>query len=67
MANHYIEADVDIKMVELAIEKKGKIVRRYRVPTAIPALREVLGSIPDTKFLTFEEWPMAGWLYRNRG
>jgi len=65
MANYYIGADVDSKMVELAIEKKEKIVQRYRVPTTIPALRTVLGSIPGTKFLTFEEGPMAGWLYRN--
>ena len=65
MANYYIGADVDSKMVELAIEKNGEIIRRYRVPTTIPALREVLASIPGTKFLTFEEGPMAGWLYRN--
>jgi len=65
MANYYIGADVDCKMVELAIEKNEKIIRRYRVPTTIPALREVLGSIAGTKFLTFEEGPMAGWMYRN--
>ena len=65
MANYYIGADVDSKMTELAIEKKEKIIQRYRVPTTIPALREVLGSIPGTKFLTFEEGPMAGWMYRN--
>jgi transposase len=65
MANYYIGADVDSKMTELAIEKKEKIINRYRVPTTIPALREVLASIPGTKFLTFEEGPMAGWLYRN--
>jgi len=65
MVNYYIGADVDSKMTELAIEKKERIVNRYRVPTTIPALREVLGSIAGTKFLTFEEGPMAGWLYRN--
>jgi len=65
MANYYIGADVDSKMTELAIEKKEKIIRRYRVPTSIPALKEVLGSISGTKFLTFEEGPMAGWLHRN--
>jgi len=59
MANYYIGADVDSKMTELAIEKKEKIIRRYRVPTSIPALKEVLGSISGTKFLTFEEGPMA--------
>jgi transposase len=65
MVNYYIGADVDSKMTELAIEKNEKIIRRYRVPTTIPALREVLNSIPTRKFLTFEEGPMAGWLYRN--
>jgi transposase len=65
MATYYIGADVDSKMVELAIEKNAKIIDRYRVPTTIPAIREVLGSIGGTKFLTFEEGPMAGWLYRN--
>jgi transposase len=65
MVDYYIGADVDSKMTELAIEKNGKIIRRYRVPTTIPALREVLGSIPGRRFLTFEEGPMAGWLYRN--
>lgn len=65
MPTHYIGADVDSKMVELAIEKNSKIINRYRVPTTIPAIREVLGSIGGTKFLTFEEGPMAGWLYRN--
>jgi hypothetical protein len=65
MVNYYIGADVDSKMTELAIEKNEKIIRRYRVPTTIPALREVLNSIPTRKFLTFEEGPMAGWLYRS--
>lgn len=65
MVTYYIGADVDSKMTELAIEKNEKIIQRYRVPTTIPALREVLSSIPGTKFLTFEEGPMAGWLYRN--
>jgi len=65
MATYYIGADVDSKMTELAIEKKNRIIQRYRVPTSIPALREVLGSIPGKKLLTLEEGPMAGWLYRN--
>lgn len=65
MATYYIGADVDSKMTELAIEKNEKIVRRYRVPTSIPAICEVLSSIEGKKHLTFEEGPMAGWLYRN--
>ena len=65
MVTYYIGADVDSKMTELAIEKNKKIVDRYRVPTTIPAIREVLGNIGGNKHLTFEEGPMAGWLYRN--
>lgn len=65
MAKYYIGADVDSKMTELAIEKNKKIIARYRVPTTIPAIREVLSNIAGTKSLTFEEGPMAGWLYRN--
>ena len=42
MATYYIGANVDSKMTELAIKKNEKIVRRYRVPTSIPAIREVL-------------------------
>jgi transposase len=65
MANYYIGADVDSKMTELAIEKNMKIIDKYRVPTTVPALQEVLDNIPGRKFLTFEEGPMAGWLYRS--
>jgi transposase len=39
--------------------------RRWEVPTSIPSLRKVLEQIPRPIHLTFEEGPMAGWLYRN--
>jgi transposase len=64
MATSYIGADVDSKMTELAVDN-GREVRRYRVPTTIPALKEVLESIGGCKRLTFEEGPMAHWPYRN--
>jgi len=65
MSTHYIGADVDCKMVELAVERGGRIVRRERVPTSVSSLREFLSSVPGRKHLALEEGPMAGWLYRN--
>jgi transposase len=65
MAQHFIGADVDSQYVDLAVERNQKIVKRFRVPTTIPALRAVLEQVAGTKELTFEEGPMAHWLYRN--
>jgi transposase len=65
MARHYIGADVDSQYVDLAVERNQKIIQRFRVPTAIPALLSVLDQIPGPKELAFEEGPMAHWLYRN--
>ena len=65
MAMYYIAADVHVNNTELAIEYRYKIVQRYSVPTSIPAIGTVLGSLQGQKFLAVEEGPMAGWLYRN--
>jgi transposase len=65
MKTYYIGADVHSNSTELAIEHNGRIVRRHGVPTAIPAIKEVLASVRGKIHLTFEEGPMAGWLYRN--
>jgi transposase len=65
MVRSYIGADVDSKMTDVAVERRRKIVSRYRVPTGIAALRELLGGIPGKKELAFEEGPLAHWLYRN--
>lgn len=65
MKTYYIGADVHSNSTELAIEHNGNIVRRHSVPTAIPAIKEVLTSVGGKIHLTFEEGPMAGWLYRN--
>lgn len=65
MRTYYIGADVHSNSTELAIEHNGRIVRRHGVPTAIPAIKEVLTSVSGKIHLTFEEGPMAGWLYRN--
>jgi transposase len=64
-ATYYIGADVHSNSTELAIESRRKIVATYSVPTTIPAISNVLDSLQGKKHLTFEEGPMAGWLYRN--
>jgi hypothetical protein len=44
-----------------------KIVQRYKLPTSIAALSNVLDSLKGEKLMAIEESPMAGWLYRNLG
>lgn len=65
MKTYYIGADVDSKMTELAFEHDGQIVRRRRVATSIAAIWAELDEVKGRKFLTFEEGPMADWLYRH--
>ncbi len=65
MKTYYIGADVHSNSTELAIEHKGRIVSRRSVPTTIPAIKDVIASVGGDIHLTFEEGPMAGWLYRN--
>jgi len=65
MKTYYVGADVHSNSTELAIEHNGNIVRCHSVPTAIPAIKEVITSLGGKVYLTFEEGPMAGWLYRN--
>jgi transposase len=65
MATYYIGADVHSNNTELAIEKRGRIVGRYTVPTTVPGISTVLNSIQGKKLFAMEEGPMAGWLYRN--
>lgn len=65
MVTQYIGADVDCKMTELAVESRGKIVRRQRVPTDIRSLGRFLNAISGRKVMVIEEGPMAGWMRRN--
>jgi transposase len=67
MTTYYIGADVHSNSTELAIERNKKIVQRYKLPTSIAALSNVLDSLKGEKHLAIEEGPMAGWLYRNLG
>jgi len=65
MAVYYVGADVHTNNTELAVEHKKEIVRRFSVPTTISTIRSALKALGGRCHLTFEEGPMAGWLYRN--
>jgi hypothetical protein len=65
MTVYYIAADVHCNNTELAVEHNKTIIKRFSVPTTIPAIRLVLKELGGRCHLTFEEGPMAGWLYRN--
>ena len=59
MSIYYIGADVHSNSTELAIEKRGKILARYSVPTnvrAISAVSSCLGTgLPQSKSLLVNE------------
>ncbi len=58
--------DVHAQMTSVCVKPfAGSRPRRWEVPTTIPAIREVLAQLPRPVHLTFEEGPMAGWLFRN--
>src|SRR5262249_880835 len=63
---HFIGLDVHGAFCEMAVvNAAGRVVRRGRCATNIPALREVLDEVPQPRRLTVEEGPMADWLWRN--
>jgi transposase len=63
---YYIGLDTHSTFTELAaMTEAGKIVKRGKCATTIPVLLELLRSIPRPRYVTLEEGPLAGWLYRN--
>ena len=63
---HFIGIDVHCQFCEIAVlNAAGKVVLRDRCDTTIPALAEVLKTIPRPRRVVIEEGPMAGWLCRN--
>jgi len=65
MATYYIGADVHSNSIEMAIQHRKKIVKRYTIPAGISAVAQVLDSLQGEKHIAIEEGPMSGWLYRN--
>jgi len=63
---HYIGLDTHCPSTELAsISQGGRVTARWQGPTTIPSLAEAIEKIPRPRALTFEEGPIADWLYRN--
>ncbi len=65
MSVYYIGMDVHCKFTVIAVQRAGKIVQRFKVPTTVQSIRQTLGTISGGKYVALEEGPMAGWLYRN--
>lgn len=63
---YFIALDVHCAFTEMAVVTgNGKLVRRDRAETTIPALAALLDGVRRPRRLTFEEGPLAGWLARN--
>lgn len=63
---HYIGLDVHCKETEIAvITAAGRLTRRMRVPTTIPALVDALNSVRRPRHVVLEEGALADWLIRN--
>ncbi len=63
---NYIGMDTHCHSTELAcLDWRGRIIRRWSGATTIPELRSILEEIPGRKTVTFEEGPLADWLYRK--
>jgi transposase len=63
---YFIGVDCHCRFCEIAIvDAAGKMVQRDRRDTTIPALVEVVETVPRSRSLVIEEGPLAGWLWRN--
>ncbi len=63
---HFIAMDTHCHSTDICVKTRAnRPGRHWRVATTIPAIREVLESVPHPRKLTFEEGPLADWLWRN--
>jgi transposase len=63
---HYIAMDTHCTSVEVAVvTQAGRLRLKQRCPTNIPALVEVIETVPRPRIVVFEEGPLADWLLRN--
>jgi transposase len=63
---HYIAMDTHCHSTDICVKTRAnRPGRRWQVPTTIPALRAVIEQVKHPRFLTFEEGPLADWLWRN--
>jgi transposase len=63
---HFIGLDVHCQFTELAVvTPAGRLTKRQRCATTIPALCAALDAIAPPRSVAFEEGPLADWLWRN--
>ena len=63
---HFIGMDSHCPFCEIAVvDALGQVVKRDRTETAIPALVQVIETVPRPRELVIEEGPLAGWLWRS--
>jgi len=63
---HFIAFDTHCDSTEVAaVSASGKLKFRQHSPTTIPDLVAALNHVPRPRILTFEEGPLADWLWRN--
>jgi transposase len=64
--SHFIGIDVHCQFCEIAVvNSAGAVVSRERCDTTIPALLQVVETVPRPRALVIEEGPLAGWLWRG--
>jgi transposase len=65
-AQYFIALDTHCEFCEMAaVSTSGKVTKRERCETTIPALVDVIASVRRPRILTFEEGPLADWLARS--
>jgi len=63
---YFIAMDTHCHSTDICVKTRANGPgRRWKVPTTIPAIREVLEQVKHPRKLTLEEGPLAGWLLRN--
>ena len=63
---HFIAMDTHSKTTDICVKTRAHGPgKHFRVETTIRAIREVIERVARPRKLTFEDGPMAGWLYRE--
>lgn len=63
---YFITLDTHCRSSDACVKTGGgKLVKRERMATTIPALLDFIRSVPHPRYVCFEEGPLAGWLYRS--
>jgi transposase len=63
---HFIALDTHCATTDMAVVTgRGRRTKRLQCATAIPPLVEAITEVRRPRYVTFEEGPLADWLFRN--